>query len=87
MLLTYDHPDIETTIVLLDGKACKAFISANDEEGWVELPDIKAMAPLDLTNVGVPAVDEEIALAEWNEIPVVRKQGKVEFVKLNPIKK
>jgi hypothetical protein len=79
MRLSPDHPDFETTLVFFNDKLCKVFIAADDEEGWIELPDIKAMSPLKTTE---DSLEEESELQEWEEIPIIRKTGKVEFKNL-----
>jgi hypothetical protein len=77
MILTPDHPDAAITIVFLDDKPLKVYLAADDEEGWVDLPDLKAM----VEDTVVDVVDEG-KVEEWEEIPTARKYGKVEFRKL-----
>lgn len=79
MILTMDNPQADRTIVLLNGKPVKSWISAKDgEDGWIEIVDITALAPLD-KNPGEPgnAGDHEVDVAV--EMPTKKINGHVEF--------
>ena len=86
MRLTQDHPDFDNTIVILDGRPCKCVLAADDEEGWVDVPDLAAMTPqpvqLDEDKIGFEEETEpgkEREVSEWEKIPVLRRKGKVQF--------
>ncbi len=78
MILTIDHPLAKKVVVLLNDKPLKCWMSANDEEGWVEIPDISSMAPL----IQEPTKLEEGELTAWEEVPVKRIYGKITFFRL-----
>ena len=82
MRLTADHPDAETTLVFLNDKVCKAYIAADDEEGWVEVPDLAALAPIDMSEEGASQPGEEVEVVEWEAVLVKRIVGEVRFQKL-----
>jgi hypothetical protein len=47
MLLHVESKEAQKTVVFLNGKPINHFIQAQDgEEGWVEVIDVEAMAPL-----------------------------------------
>jgi len=67
---------IEEAVVLLNGKIVKTALVADSDEGWVEIPDISAMAPLNLqtsSEVG----DNSLEVQE--ELKRKRLHGKVEI--------
>lgn len=82
MRLTADHPDLETTLVFLNDKLCKMFVAADDSEGWVDIPDLAAMAPLDMSEFGAAKPEQEDQVEQWEEVPVKRIFGEVRFQKL-----
>lgn len=69
--------DQEITIVYLNDKLIRTLVAFNEEEGWVEIPDISAMAPLDLDS----SIDDTMP-EEWKCIPVKRLYGNVRVVKV-----
>jgi hypothetical protein len=75
MLITPEHPDLEKIVVFLNGRPLRSFNAANDEEGWVEVVDIKKMAPIDLYNNSIDSDSPE----PWEELPIKRVHGKVEI--------
>lgn len=89
MRLTQDHPDFETTAVLLNGKLCKSVLEADDEEGWVDVPDLAAMtsAPEQIEGKGygfkdTSKVEDGTSVEPWEEIPILRKKGRVQFISM-----
>jgi len=79
MILTSDMEEAGKTVVLFNGKPMKQWMAAEDgEQGWVEILDIGAMAPLEL-NEGVPGEDD---LPDFQSLQTKIKRGKVEFVKI-----
>ena len=80
MQITQDHPDFEKIIVFLDNKVCLTVVAASEEEGWVDILDIAAVAPLDLSKEGA-SKPEDGEPTPWLEFPVMRKYGKVEIKK------
>jgi hypothetical protein len=63
-------------VVLLNGKIVKTALLASVEEGWVEIPDIASMAPLD-TQVSSEIGENEVEPLE--ELKTKRLFGKVEI--------
>lgn len=82
MLLTKDSLEASKIAVFLDGKWVRAPLAANDEEGWVEIPDIAAMAPIDLNNSNNATKPGDEEVSPWERIKTIKKYGKVEFKKL-----
>lgn len=73
----------EAWIVELDGKIIRTAIEADDEEGWVVIPDIKALAPLDEEKEDVDFDDPP----PFEEAPVKKLYGEVKIRKFSPAKK
>lgn len=83
MRLTIDHPNADKIIVLLDGKLIRSFTEADDDEGWVDVPDLLSMAPPPAAEEELEIlVDEKETVTPWERIKTIRKYGKVEFKKL-----
>jgi hypothetical protein len=80
MQITQDHPDFTKVVVFLDNKVCFTVIAASEEEGWVDIVDIAAAAPLDLSEDEAATIDDGEP-TPWQEFPVKRKYGKVEIRK------
>lgn len=77
-ILTSDHPDAESTIILLNGKPMKHWISAQEgDPGWVEIMDIQRLAPL-IEDSG----DTEDTEPEYQELATKTIYGKVEFINI-----
>ena len=76
MLITNDHPDFYKTIIILNGKWVRGAIAANDTEGWVEVPDIASMAPIDI-HEKIDNKNNEVS--KWEEMKTKKLTGKVEF--------
>ncbi len=68
-------------VVLLNGKIVKTALLADEEEGWVEIPDITAMVPLD-TQASLEMGDEDSVEAQ--ELKTKRLYGKVEVKTVKP---
>jgi len=84
--------DLETGnyVVFFEDRPLRTVMAADDEEGWVEIPDLRSLAPINLKKndpVARHPMDKtgEVEFAEygWEEIPVLRKQGKVEIRKIS----
>lgn len=83
-----DDPD-SRFVVFLNDRPVIAVQEADDEEGWVEVPDLFSMAPLDpevahnTKESGDPiGPGADISTEEWEEIPILRKHGRVEIRKI-----
>ena len=80
-----DMPESENYLVFFNNKKIVYYISADDEEGWIEIVDINKMSPLEnktpeqWQNEGVNMENE---IEGWETIPTIRKYGKVEFKSL-----
>jgi len=81
MRITSSDLDFSVTLVFLDGKWVRGALAADDEEGWVEVPDLAAMAPLE-ENMNNERKTGEIGVSEWEEIKVMRKTGLVTFKRI-----
>ena len=77
MKIDINTPNCEEYVVYLNNRIILTAVAANDEEGWVDILDPLAMAPLDTTNSEITAGDED--LNPWTQIPTKRKFGKVEI--------
>lgn len=87
MRIDQSHPDFDKKIILLNGKFCRIALAADDVEGWVEMPDLAALAPLPEDLKATENFDTDFApgseeVREWEEIKVLRKLGKVEIIDL-----
>ena len=87
MRVDCSHPEYDKYIVYLNGWIQKAAIAADNEEGWVEVVDIRAMAQLDLeteceTETSESSGSIDFSMAE--PIPVATKKlyGTVEIIKV-----
>jgi hypothetical protein len=83
MRLHVESREAQQTVVFLNGKAVNHFICAEDgDNGWIEVVDAAAMAPL-FENQGNPFAevkdDEEEA---WAPLKTKKVFGKVEFRRL-----
>ncbi len=67
---------VEEAVVLLNGKIVRTALEADSDEGWVEIPDIAAMAPLD-TQTSSEVGDSGLEVQE--ELKRKRLHGKVEI--------
>lgn len=63
-------------VILLNGRALKVCLAANDSEGWVEIPDIGKMAPISSENSPVSA-SEEVDGPSWYDGYARRIYGEV----------
>ena len=72
----------ESYTVWLNDRLIITAVAADEEEGWVEIIDPEAMAPLDLSDNGVAAVGNETDEG-WDTIPTKRLTGKVELRKIS----
>lgn len=89
MRLTQDHPNFANIAVLLNGRLCRSVLAADDEEGWVEVPDLAAMTPSpeEIEGEGFgfkndSTAEDSMEVEPWEEIPTLRKTGKVEFISM-----
>lgn len=76
-----DEDFLTSHIILLNGRPLRSCIKFNIKEGWVEVPDLKAL--------GVPPTDKKIdTLAPppkmIEEFPVIRKTGVVKVLNQSP---
>jgi hypothetical protein len=82
MILHVESEEAQKTVVFLNGKPVNHFIQAEDgENGWIEVIDAEAMAPL-FGNEGDPfaEVDSTEENAEdWAPLKTKKIKGKVEF--------
>ena len=67
---------VENAVVLLNGKIVRTALVADSDEGWVEIPDIAAMAPLN-TQKSSEVGDDVVETHE--ELKKKRLHGKVEI--------
>lgn len=67
-------------MIYLNDRHVKTALAADDEEGWVEVLDVAAMAPLDLTS-NQEFVDGDHGETEPMEMPIKRLVGSVAIVK------
>lgn len=77
MRIDSTHPDFEKAIIRLNDKIIKTAIRADDEEGWVEIPDISSMAPL--KDIPLDLSEQPDDLDKWEEVPTKILSGKVEI--------
>ena len=79
MLITIEDllSDEYQYIVYLNDKLICTCVGASEEEGWVDIPDIAAMAPLDLEN------NSDLNEPDpWEEPPIKRLFGAVKIKQL-----
>lgn len=83
MRLTINDPNNDQYVVLLNNRPIRV-VAADDEEGWVDIVDIAAVAtPVwDLDDDEMDQPNEETDTAEWEEVPLKRLHGKVEIRKI-----
>lgn len=81
MRINQQHPDFNKFLVLLDGRWLRLVLEADDEEGWVIIPDLKSMAPLpeDKDKYDADFASGEETINEWEELKTIKKYGRVEF--------
>jgi hypothetical protein len=76
--ITPTSPEFQKALILLDGRLVKTAMAADDVEGWVDVPDITAMAPVDLANpLGWDPDSDKVT--EWEEVKLKRRYGKIEI--------
>ena len=76
MKIDSSSENFEKSLVFLDGKLVRYAFAADDEEGWIDVPDPKSMAPLDLNEV-LDCSEGSEQISEWEEVVLLRKYGKV----------
>ena len=84
MILHVESPEAANIVVFLNDKPVKHFISALDgAEGWIEVIDPMAMAPLDSIK-GDPwaEVDSTADETDWTPVKTKKVYGIVEFRRL-----
>lgn len=87
MKISQDHPEFDKKVILLDGRVVLTALAADEEEGWVEIPDLFSLAPLPEDLESDEGFDTDFApggeeVAEWEEIKTIKKFGKVEIISL-----
>jgi hypothetical protein len=71
-----------TYLVFLNGKRLVSFLAANEEEGWVDIPDIATMAPIN-KNAHIDFESEtNWYVSPWEIVPTKRLQGQVVIKKI-----
>lgn len=66
---------IDDFVVLLNGRRIIDWVEADDEEGWVTIPDLSALEQ--------EQASDDISDPEgWIELPIIKKEGKVTLVQL-----
>lgn len=73
--------DSNDKVVLLNGKIVKTALLVDEQEGWVEIPDIATMAPLDIQACFEMGEDDQV---EAQELKTKRLYGKVEVKTIKP---
>lgn len=77
--VTQDALETGKYIVYLNDRVCRAVLSANEEEGWVEVLDIASMAPLNMTE----SVNLSTEPEPFTALKTKKVHGKVEIKKLD----
>lgn len=72
--------DLEQSIVYLNGRIIQTVMSANEEEGWVEIVDVAKMAPL--TTEEADLILDDGTLQEWDVVPTKRLYGEVKIISI-----
>jgi hypothetical protein len=84
MRIAEDYPDFAKILVFLDGTYCHGVLAADDEEGWVEMMDLRSLEfpslPDNVKDFDDPEKDRNVE--EWEQMKVIHKTGKVSFKKL-----
>ena len=81
MRIDKTDPRFSEYVVLLNGRPIQA-VEADDEEGWVDIIDISALAPL--LNDSSDVDPEELEPTPAAEIPLKRLMGQVEIRQTTP---
>ena len=94
MRITVDHPDADKAIIKLNDRPLMSWVSADNEEGWVEIVDLAAMVDMDLdneTDLDID-VDDEVEHAydeqgnpvfeegQGMEVQTKKRYGKIEII-------
>lgn len=83
MHLTIKELETGKHLVLLNGRRIVDPIEANEEEGWVDIIDIAALAPVSLEEDDAATVeDDDLSTTPWEQIPFKRLRGRVEIKQL-----
>lgn len=95
MRITPEHPEYDHYIVYLDGWLRKNAIAADDEEGWVDIIDVRAATAIDLEELAeLEKMSEEepdkikeaapviFEAPQVTELPTKRLHGIVQLVKV-----
>ena len=87
MILHIESPEANNVVVFLNDKPVKHYICAKDgAEGWVEILDLAAMAPIDenpgSNETAWAEVDSTEDESEWAPLKTRKITGKVEFRRL-----
>ena len=81
MFIDKTDPRFEDFVIFLNGRPVRGAVAANEEEGWVDIVDIAALAPLDLDdNAAREHASPSDPTAEV--IPLKRLMGTVQVRKL-----
>jgi len=57
MRIDKSSPGFDNVIIIVDDRWCREALAADDEEGWVEILDIKSMAPLEADSTPIKIND------------------------------
>ena len=79
MRITHTHPRAPFALIKLNNRRINC-IAADDEEGWVEIVDISAMAPLDLSSDLSASNDDKNLLATKPKIKRLEGSVTIEFI-------
>lgn len=88
MVISIDQPEAAKVVVFLNGRPLKVWLQARDgSDGWVDVPDLSAMAEIDLTPTDPKQCFEEAEagtpVSEYESFPTKRLHGSVEFRRAN----
>jgi len=84
MRITSDSPEADRTIVYLNGRLVRSYISAEDgDNGWVEVIDKGSIPPIDISKENEWSIEQDISEElEMIELKTKILKGKVEFKRL-----
>jgi len=83
MILKAHQEEAEVTVVLFNDKPLSHYVAACDDEGWIEVIDPAAMAPLDTEDEG--ELTAEDAEGAWVPLKTKKIFGKVELRKITAL--
>jgi hypothetical protein len=85
MLISIDHPEANRVVVFLNGRPLKTWLQARDgNDGWVDVPDPSAMAPLGVVNTDPwNEMEQGSNVDHYESFAVKRLYGQIEFRRAN----